>query len=123
MFRFHVQTAEYDVKIRMDHQLCPQSCRLVFLRVLANPRPLQILSPFCAPLNTSILLDSPSELPMNQKKRGVERDKREGRDEGEQKRTAAVKEKPLQVKNAAHSKDGFRQADQSKAQPLVWGPA
>ena len=46
-----VQTSEYNVKIRMDHQLCPQSCRFVLLRILAILRPLQILSPFWAPLN------------------------------------------------------------------------
>ena len=34
----------------MDHQLRPQSCSFALSGTLAILRPLQILSPFCAPL-------------------------------------------------------------------------
>ena len=34
----------------MDYQLRPRSCNFLLLRTLAILRPLQILSPFCAPL-------------------------------------------------------------------------
>ena len=44
---------------------------------------------------------------MNQKKRGVERDKREGREEGEQKRTAAVKENLFRSRMRLIQKMGF----------------
>ena len=46
----------------MDHQLCPQSCRFALLLILAFLRPLQILSPFCAPLKNLQTLRH-SELP------------------------------------------------------------